>query len=273
MKAIFVAMIFGCVAGCTTGMKESSITTAPDTGAINSFAVGTSEDERAIRAIVKSAAADQPDPHVASDLDWENAFGIRYFDLKKRNAFYGTVVKPQMKDADDSTLEVKVRFIEPTVAVADEYWRVAGQVYSGETKPGADRWGRTTYFFKKEHGTWMEVLERVADLRFPYYRHYESLPTPVFVPAKILESYAGSYQKPGSNNRVDVTVNNDRLSITLRGVISTGIPTSDTDFLVFDPNDLAEYTRVTFVTTADGTVSYTYADENGKLLGVALKTN
>ena len=78
-------------------------------------------------AIVNDLEAERPDPHVAADLDWENAFGIRYTDLKKRDAFYGSVVKPQFAQADSSTLEIKIKYIEPgDVAIADSYWHVAG---------------------------------------------------------------------------------------------------------------------------------------------------
>jgi hypothetical protein len=191
-----------------------------------SFVAGTKEDETAIRAIIQSADADQTDPHMAADLDWENAFGIRYFDLKKRDAFYGEIVKPQMKNVtDSSTLEVKIKFIEPTVAVADEYWHLAGQVYAGETKPGPDRWGRTTYVFKKEDGVWTEVLERVADLRIPYFKHYDAIPAPVTVSPEILATYAGSYQKSSGEKVVEVTVKGDRLSIVRKGKTYVGIPT------------------------------------------------
>jgi len=89
-----------------------------------------------------------------------------------------------MKEADGSTLEVNVRLVEPTIALTDEYWHVVGQIYAGETQPGPDRWGRTTYGFKKENGAWTAVLERVADLRLPYCQHYSSRPAPVPVSSR-----------------------------------------------------------------------------------------
>jgi len=159
----------------------------------NSFSPGTAADQQAIRAIVASQSADQEDPHVAPDLDWENAFGGRYTNLKKRNDWFNANIKPQFKDAQNTTPEVKVRFLDPDVAVADEYWRVVGQIYAGETKPSAARWGRTTYIFKKEAGAWTEVMERVADLRAPYFKHYDTLPSAVPLPAATLASYAGKY--------------------------------------------------------------------------------
>ena len=58
-----------------------------------SFVAVTPADDAAIRAIVASQSASQEDPHVASDLDWENAFGIRYTNLKKRDDWFNVNVK------------------------------------------------------------------------------------------------------------------------------------------------------------------------------------
>jgi len=232
-----------------------SITLLSASGALSAqsaatpFVSGSATDEAAIRAIVATQSADQEDPHVASDLDWENAFGIRYTNLKKRNDWFNANVKPQFKDATNVTLEVKVRFLESTVAVADEYWHVAGQVYAGETKPGADRWGRTTYIFKKENGAWIEVMERVADLRSAYFKHYDALPTPVPVAAETLSCYAGSYVTAEGKEMATISVSGDRLAIKTRRGAFVGIPISSSEFLTFDPNDLASYYRITFGTT------------------------
>ena len=125
-----------------------------------SFAAGNPQDEAAIRAIVADASAGRPSSHVASNLDWENAFGIRYTDLAKRDAFYGAVVLPLQKDDTDTTLEVKVRFLDGGTAIADEYWHIVGQLDVATHKPGPDRWGRTTYIFSKHSGSWTEVLRR-----------------------------------------------------------------------------------------------------------------
>ena len=227
----------------------------------NSFVAATSADEAAIRAIVTSQSASQEDPHVASDLDWENAFGVRFINLKKRNDWFNTNIKSQFKDATDETLEVKIRLLEPTVAVADEYWHIAGQVYAGATKPGADRWGRTTYIFKKENGTWTEVMERVADLRGTYFKHYDKLPAAVPLPAATLTSYAGTYEvAPGRTFTIEVF--GDHLSLTSRGKTYTAIPASPTEFLGFQGDDTSSYQKLSF-TIAPGAmprVAMSYAD-------------
>ncbi len=218
--------------------------------ASSSFVPGSQSDEAVIREIMKQRAADKSDPHVAADLDWENAFGIRYNNLKKMTAFYGEAVTPLQKNDTDNTLEVKVKFITPEIAVADEYWHIVGQLDYKTNQPGPDRWGRTTYIFKKENGTWTEVMERVADLRIPYFKHYDALPTAAAVPAATLASYAGTYRRTLGGAPVTISVNGDRLNVVSKHGKFVAIPTSATEFLVFDPNDLAEYTHYTF--TADG---------------------
>ncbi len=57
------------------------------------------------------------------------------------------------------------------------------------------------------------MLERVADLRIPYFKHYDALPAPVAVSPEILATYAGSYQKSWGEKVVEVSVKGDRLSI------------------------------------------------------------
>lgn len=155
------------------------------------FAAGSAQDEAAIRAIVADAAAGRPNPHIAANLDWENPFGIRYGDLAKRDAFYHAFVSPLQKDDTDTTLEVKVRFLDAGTAVADEYWHTVGQLDVATHKPGPDRWGRTTYIFSERSGSWTEVLERVADLRVAWYHHYDALPQAAPVPAAALASLTG----------------------------------------------------------------------------------
>ena len=207
-----------------------------------SFVDGSDADRAAITEMLHRDSAKDEAENAAADLDWENAFGIRYRNLAKRDKFYGQFVKPQMADlSDDKTLEVKVRFLTVDLAVADEYWHIAGQVYGGETKPGADRWGRTTSVFKKVNGTWMLILSRVADLRDPYFKHYEEMPAPAHLPAGVLESIAGRYQRDGAYYGT-FTVNGDHLDLqrseTERYV---GIPLSATRILLFWPDDTADY--------------------------------
>ncbi len=217
----------------------------------SSFVSGSQADEAAIRAVMKQRAADKADPHVAADLDWENAFGVRYNNLQKMTKFYGEVVTPLQQNDTDTTLEVKVKFITPEIAVSDEYWHIVGQLDANTGKPGPDRWGRTTYLFKKENGSWTEVLERVADLRIPYYKHYDTLPAAAAVPAATLATYAGTYERTPAAKNVQVTVSGDHLEVVNKHGKFVAIPTSATEFLVFDPDDLSEYTRYTFA--SDGT--------------------
>lgn len=234
-----------------------------------SFVAGTPEDEAAIRAIMASAAASKSDIHFAADLDWENAFGIRYFDVKRRDDFYGKIA-PQFKDAVNETIEVKIRFIEPTVAVSDEYWHVAGQVYAGETKPGADRWGRTTYVFKKVDGTWSEVLERVADLRSAYFKHFVAMPAAVPVPAATLATYAGTYTLGRGTSTV--TVEGDHLMMKSAKGTYTLVPTTPAEFLSFTPGDLAVYYKVTFTKDAGGKLVLNLMYPTGEAIASAART-
>jgi hypothetical protein len=229
-------------------------------------------DEAAIRAIIADTAADRPNSHVSPALDWENAFGVRYEDLKKRNAFYGTVVAPLQKNDTDTTLEVKVRFIRPDVAVADEYWHIAGQLDVATHRPGPDRWGRTTSVFTRHGGQWTEVLERVADLRYAYYKHYDTLPKPAAVPAAILARYAGTYAFVDNHSTRVVAVAGDHLTVASATRTRVAIPVSATDFLLFDPADLAEYVRLHFVTDDKAGLKSTVTDEAGDVIGVLART-
>ena len=101
------------------------------------------------------------------------------------------------------------------------------------------------------------MLERVADLRIPYYKHYDVLPAAAAVPAATLASYAGTYERTPNARNVQITVSGDHLEVVNKRGKFVALPTSATEFLVFDPDDLAEYTRYTFA--SDGTkikVSY-----------------
>jgi hypothetical protein len=201
-------------------------------------------DEAAIRAFIAKNEAATASVREAPNLDWENAFGLRYTSVAKRDAFYGAVVTPLQAGDTGGTLEVRVAFVDPTVAVADEYWHEVGQRDVETRKPGPDRWGRTTYIFKKINGTWIEVIERVADLRLAYYRHYATLPTPAKLPPGALTALAGTYQFP-NHFALTLTPNGDRFAVTTtsrrqRGPI-VGIPMSPATILIFRTDDLAEY--------------------------------
>ena len=204
-------------------------------------------DEAAIRAILTNESGQATARnHVAPDLDWENAFGIRYDDLEKRDAFFNSVVRPLQKKATDETIEIKVRAVAPDVAVADEYWHVVGQLDVATHETGPDRWGRTTYVFTRSGGAWTLVLERVADLRSPYYHHYDALPPGVALSADALGAMAGTYSL-GIHGTLTLQRDGARFAVTdFHGHARVGIPVSPTEVLLFDPADLAEYGRITF---------------------------
>jgi len=242
----------------------------------SSFVNGSKDDEAQILVILKSSDIDEPSLHVAADLDWENAFGIRYFNLAKRDLFYKKYVTPLQKEGTFTRLEVKIKFVEPNVAVADEYWREQGQLDRATQKPGPDRWGRTTYVFTKKDGVWTEVLERVADVRLAYFKHYESLPPAVKVDAAILASYAGVYESKAAadfpKGRAVVKVSGDHLEFSTEDLGNeVAIPASATEFLLMDPNDLAEYLKCVFSKDPDGKVSVTYSSFVDKPIGKMAK--
>ena len=238
-----------------------------------SFKQGSAQDEAEIRAIVADSSSDRPNPHVAANLDWENAFGIRYTDVKKRDAFYHAVVTPLQENDTDSTLEVKIRYLDPNTAVADEYWHIAGQLDVATRKPGPDRWGRTTYVCVKRDGHWVEVIERVADLRYAYYKHYDALPKAVPVAAATLASYAGNYALVDDQSARSIMVEDDHLVVASAKRSRVAIPTSTTDFLVFDPNDLAEYVKLHFDRPAPGRTEAKLEDKSGTPIGTLVKKN
>ncbi len=239
----------------------------------SSFAPGTKEDEAQIIAILKSSAIDEPTLQVAPDLDWENAFGVRYSNLEKRNAFYKKYVTPNQKDAPFEKLEIKIKFVENNVAYADEYWHEAGQLDQKTGKPGPDRWGRTTYLFTKHNGTWSEVMERVADLRLPYFKHYETMPEPVKVAPEMLASYAGSYETDAHKLHTEIKWKGDLLEVATEGFEpSVGIATSQAEFLMMNPNDVAEYYKGVFSKAADGTIELTLLSFTDKPIGKLAKT-
>jgi hypothetical protein len=227
----------------------------------------TASDTTAILAMLRGNNDELPASRVSPDLDWENAFGIRYTSLKKRDAFYGAVVTPLQQHDTDTTLEAKVKLITPDVAVADQYWHVVGQLDINTHKPGPDRWGRTTYVFKRQSGQWIEVLERVADLRYAYYHHYDALPKPIAVPAATLAAYAGTYEFIDDHKQRIIAVDHDHLTFASPKRTRIAIPVSATDFLLFDPDDLAEYNKLHFSTDPKSGTRITIADEIGEVGG------
>jgi hypothetical protein len=240
MRVWWVVLMLGCAVAVAQKPAGSS------------FVAGTAEDEAAIRGILKVADDDEPSTHVAADLDWENAFGVRYMDLKRRDAFYHQFVTPLQTKSTFSVLEVKVKFVNPETAVADEYWRIVGQLNSRTGKTGADRWGRTTYVFAKAEGRWTEVLERITDLRLPYFKHYETRPEAVKLPEGTLERLAGKYEVTEDHSPVTMTVEGDHLIYAGPKRSMIAVPVSATEFLLFERDDAEEYTKLEFGKDAAG---------------------
>jgi hypothetical protein len=235
--APILAILVNVLAGCASWQEGTSSGTA-------SSARGT--DEAEIREYIKKGEAETPFVKEAPDLDWENAFGIRYNNLTKRDAFYREAVAPLQVGDTGGTLEVKVRFVGPSLAVADEYWHEVGQRDVDTLKRGPDRWGRTTYILQKADGKWTEIIERVADLRLAYYRHYEALPASVPLSDGAMAKLGGTFRFHRATLTLDRAA--DRFIVTRRLIANpeerstlVGIPTSASTVLIFDPSDLAEY--------------------------------
>jgi hypothetical protein len=236
-----------------------------------SFVPGTPADEAAIRAILaREETGDRS--QLPNDLDWENAFGIRYRDEKKRTVFYHATVDPLQTNTTKVTLETRIEFVTATVAIADVYGHRVGQIDQTTGKTGADRWGRNTYVFKKENGAWIEVAERVADLRYNWYKHYDTLPAAVPVPAGTLAAYAGTYASAPGQKLGEIAVEGDHLIFTNSKRSFTAIPTSATVFLAFRPEDLAEYYAITFGKDTAGKITLSLAHEGGDVVSTATKT-
>jgi hypothetical protein len=260
MKPLPLMLAWALTAGSVTAQSHSP-----------SFVPGTAADEAAIRSILaREETGDRS--QLPNDLDWENAFGVRYRDETKRAAFYHAAVDPLQTNTSKAILETRIEFVTPTVAIADVYGHRVGQIDQATGKPGADRWGRNTYVFKKEDGAWIEVAERVADLRFPWYKHYDTLPAAFPVPATTLASYAGIYESAPGRKLGQISVEGDHLIFTSAKRSCTAIPASVTDFLAFRPEDLAEYQVITFSRDSSGKLILSLADESGKVVVTATKT-
>jgi hypothetical protein len=235
-----------------------------------SFVVGAPKDEAAIRAIVASGQ-ETVAGHRAADLDWENAFGVRYGDLAKREAFYGAVVAPLQTSATDTILETRVRFLTPTVAIVDTYKHLVGQLDIATHVRGPDRWIRATDILKKDDGAWTIVAKRIADLRYPWYRHYDAIPAAAALPPGSLSAYAGAFVRPDGGALGVVSVAGDHLVLKTERKSWVVVPTSTADFLAFDPNDLAEYQKIHFTIDKTGQVSLAATDEAGDPILTAVK--
>ena len=236
----------------------------------SSFVPGKPGDEAAIRLILSSDNSTYSNS-MAPDLDWENAFGIRYTDKKKRDVFYHKNVDPLQATSIQTLLEIKIKFIADDVAVADVYNHRIGQIDQATGKAAADRWTRSTDIFKKQNGSWSMIVHRVADLRSPWYQHYDRLPASAPMPSGTLASYAGRYEFTSKSSVEEVTLVGDHLTITSDGSSRTLIPTSATSFLLFDPDDLAEYRVVTFGKDSAGAMTLSFARAGDKIFATGTK--
>jgi hypothetical protein len=213
-------------------------------------------DEAAIRAFIDGGEVETAAVRIAPDFDWDNAFGVRYHDLTKLNAFRRGTVAPLQTSSHRTFLELRVQFVGNDVAVADEYSQRIGQLDVDTKQRGPDRWERTTFIFQRVNGTWMETIKRIADLRAAYYHHYATLPTPARLSSSELAAFAGAYQF--GSRTLNLRRDTDRFIVTtnsqsLPGPL-VGIPISVSTLLIFDPNDLAEY-RILERTGASATLS------------------
>jgi len=252
--------LIGCLSGCTTWNGRTSSEASEST---------QSADATEIRGFIRNGEAETPFVREAPDLDWENAFGIRYNNLAKRDAFYRAAVAPLQLGDTGGTLEVRVRFIGASLAVADEYWHEVGQRDVDTLKRGPDRWGRTTYIFEKADGRWTEIIERVADLRLAYYRHFDELPVPAPLSDEALEKLEGNFRFQRSI--LTLSRAGDRFAVTKRLIANpaerstlVGIPTSASTVLIFDPTDTAEYSVLEF---SDGIPSITRCGDDPAIPG------
>ena len=112
-------------------------------------------------------------------------------------------------------------------------------------------------------------MERVADLRAPYFKHYDKLPAAAPVPAPTLASYVGTYA--GDGKKMTISVSGDHLtlkSLTSDNRFTDVIPVSATQFQSFDPDDLAEYFVLSFANGEEGHASLTIAYPGGEVLHV-----
>jgi hypothetical protein len=232
----------GFLTGCASWQARPSSNSAPST---------QGADEAEIRAYIQKGEAETPFVKEAPDLDWENAFGIRYNNLAKRDAFYSAAVAPLQVGDTGGTMEVRIQFVGPSLAVADEYWHEVGQRDVDTLKRGPDRWGRTTYILQMADGKWTEVIERVADLRLAYYRHYEVLPASAPLSDAALAKLEGTFRFRRSTLTLARAA--DRFTVTRRMIANpterttlVGIPTSASTVLIFDPSDIAEYSTMEY---------------------------
>jgi hypothetical protein len=260
-SASLPVILLGFLTGCASWQVRASSDTATS---------AQGADEAEIRAYIHKGEAETPFVKEAPDLDWENAFGIRYNNLAKRDAFYSAVVAPLQVGDTGGTLEVRVRFVGPSLAVADEYWHEIGQRDVDTLKRGPDRWGRTTYILKKADGKWTEIIERVADLRLAYYRHYDALPAPAPLSDAAFAKLEGTFRFRRSTLTLARAA--DRFTVTrclianpAKRTTLVGIPISSSTVLIFDPSDIAEYSTMEY---SEGIPTITRCGDDPAIAGI-----
>jgi hypothetical protein len=126
---------------------------------------------------------------------------------------------------------------------------------------GPDRWIRATDILKKDDGGWTLVAERIADLRYPWRRHYDAIPAAAALPAGALSAYAGAFARPDGKALGVVSVAGDHLLLNTEHKTWVVVPTSTADFLAFDPDDLAEHQKIHFTIDKAGSVDLAATDE------------
>jgi hypothetical protein len=93
------------------------------------------------------------------------------------------------------------------------------------------------------------------------------MPKPIPVPAATLASYAGKYVFADDQSARSIKVEGDHLIVASAKRSRIAIPSSSSDFLVFDPNDLAEYASLHFSRSPDGHADASLHDEVGTPIG------
>jgi hypothetical protein len=90
---------------CCPPLRAAAQVTSP------SFVAGLPEDEAAIREVLAGSSEEDR----ADDIDWENAFGARFNRRDKLDAFMSKRLAPTLAGATRTPLEIKIRFIGPTL--------------------------------------------------------------------------------------------------------------------------------------------------------------
>src|SRR5262249_36658903 len=131
------------------------------------------EDEATIRTVVEATSisrlvgnADRTEyeRYIATDIDWENAFGVHKKGLAELLDYLHQVVAPNVANTREIPQELRIQFLAPGFAFADRYVHLLAQdAPEGEGVP--ERRLRITYLLKKDQAQWKVIVIRMADLR------------------------------------------------------------------------------------------------------------